>query len=69
MLRVDGALRRQALQARLVLQIHDELIVECPPWEAELVMQIVTEEMAQAMELAVPLKAEAKMGATWYEAK
>ena len=69
MLRVDGALRRQALQARLVLQIHDELIVECPPWEAELVMQIVTEEMARAMELAVPLKAEAKMGATWYEAK
>ena len=39
------------------------------PWEAELVMQIVTEEMARAMELAVPLKAEAKMGATWYEAK
>ena len=32
-------------------------------------MQIVTEEMARAMELAVPLKAEAKMGATWYEAK
>ena len=69
MLRVAGALEKQELQARLVLQVHDELIVECPPWEAELVMQIVTREMEQAVSLSVPLKAEAKMGATWYEAK
>ena len=69
MIRVAKALDEQALQARLVLQVHDELIVECPPWEAELVMQIVTKEMEQAVQLAVPLKAEAKLGQTWYEAK
>ena len=69
MIRVAGALEKQGLQARMVLQVHDELIVECPRWEAELVMQIVTTEMEQAVSLSVPLKAEAKMGATWYEAK
>ena len=52
---MDGALRRQALQARLVLQIHDEPFVECPPWEAELVMQIVTEEMAGLWSWPSPL--------------
>ena len=69
MLRVAQALRQQQLQARLVLQVHDELIVECPPQEAEQVMQIVTKEMEQAAQLRVPLKAEAKTGRTWYETK
>ena len=69
MLRVDKALAEEALQARLVLQVHDELIVECPPWEAELVKTIVTREMEHAAELSLPLVAEAKQGASWYEAK
>ena len=69
MQKVDRALRAQALQAQLILQVHDELIVECPPWEAELVMQIVTHEMEHAVELSLPLVAEAKMGRSWYEAK
>ncbi|MBR4131754.1 MAG: DNA polymerase I, partial [Oscillospiraceae bacterium] len=69
MLRVHKALAEEALQARLVLQVHDELIVECPPWEAELVKTIVTREMEQAAELSLPLVAEAKQGASWYEAK
>ncbi len=69
MLRVSSALEEEALQARLVLQVHDELIVECPPWEAELVMGLVTREMEQAAELMLPLVAEAKQGASWYEAK
>ena len=69
MLRVDRALKNEALQARLVLQVHDELIVECPAFEGEAVMQLVTREMEQAVKLAVPLNAEAHMGASWYEAK
>ncbi len=69
MLRVFDALEREALQARLVLQVHDELIVECPPWEAELVSGIVKREMEQAAQLSLPLVAEAKQGASWYEAK
>ena len=69
MIHVDNALREQALQAQLVLQVHDELIVECPAWEAELVMQIVTNEMQNVCKLSVPLIAEAKMGNSWYETK
>lgn len=69
MIRVNRALEEEALQARLILQVHDELIVECPTWEAELVRQIVTREMEQAAELSAPLVAEAKEGASWYDAK
>ena len=69
MVRVFGALEQQALQARLILQVHDELIVECPAFEAQSVMDIVTREMENAVRLSVPLVAEAKMGESWYEAK
>ena len=69
MIRVEHALRDRGLQAKLILQVHDELIVECPAKEAETVMQLVTEQMQQVMELKVPLIAEAKQGANWYEAK
>ncbi len=69
MLRVDAALRREKLHARLLLQVHDELIVECPLIEAERVQKLMTEQMEHAVELSVPLVAEAKTGASWYEAK
>ena len=69
MLRVDKALREAGLEARLVLQVHDELIVECPEAEAETVAALVTREMEGAAKLAVPLNAEAKIGRSWYEAK
>ena len=69
MIRVDAALRKQKLKARLVLQVHDELIVECPIKEAEQVKKIVTAEMENVVHLNVPLLAEAKSGASWYEAK
>ncbi len=69
MVRVFDALRAQELQARLVLQVHDELIVECPAFEAMTVMNIVTQEMENAVQLSVPLIAEAKMGESWYDAK
>ena len=69
MLHVDGRLRREGLEARLVLQVHDELIVECPEGEAEQVQRLLAEEMEHVAELAVPLTAEAHAGKSWAEAK
>lgn len=69
MLHVDGRLRREGLEARLVLQVHDELIVECPEGEAEQVQRLLAEEMEHVAGLAVPLTAEAHAGKSWAEAK
>lgn len=69
MVRVEQALRREKLQARLILQVHDELIVECPEHEAELVQSILKREMDEVVQLKVPLLVEAKQGRSWYEAK
>ena len=52
-----------------MLQVHDELIVECPPEEAEQVQAVVTQQMEQVAQLSVPLVAEAKVGNTWFDAK
>jgi DNA polymerase-1 len=69
MVRVFHALEKDALQARLILTVHDELIIECPMYEAHMVMDMITREMEQAAKLTVPLVAEAKMGESWYDAK
>ena len=68
MLRVDKALRAEKLRARLVLQVHDELIVECPEAEAKTVQALLTREMEGAAALTVPLTADAKIGRTWADA-
>ena len=59
MVRVDRALEEAGLQAKLILQVHDELIVECPPEEAEQVRAIVTGQMESVAQLSVPLVAQA----------
>ena len=69
MLRVDKALRDHYPDARLLLQVHDELIVECPADLAEQVAELVSKEMQQVAALQVPLLAEAKWGESWYDAK
>jgi len=69
MIRVDEALRREYPQAKLLLQVHDELIVECPEQIAGQVAQLVSEQMEQVAQLSVPLIADAKWGKSWYEAK
>ena len=69
MIRVDAALRAQFPQAKLILQVHDELIVECPEELAADVAQLVSREMEQVAVLQVPLTAEAKWGKSWYDAK
>ncbi len=67
--RVANAFRDAGLQARLLLQVHDELIAECPVGECEAVKTIIKKEMEQAACLAVPLTVEAHSGGSWYEAK
>jgi len=69
MIRVDSALSRQYPDAKLLLQVHDELIVECPEEIADDVAKLVSEQMQQVAQLKVPLLAEAKCGKSWYEAK
>ena len=69
MIRVDERLSREGLSARLILQVHDELIVEAPAYEMMQVAILLQEEMENAVKLSVPLTAEAAMGETWYDAK
>jgi len=68
MIRVEHRLAQEGLQAQLVLQVHDELIVECPEEEADTVSRLLTQEMEGVAQLAVPLTAEAKVGQTWAQA-
>ena len=61
-------LRSEGMKAQLILQVHDELIVECPEEEAERVEKLLREEMEGAVSLSVPLSCEAKSGRSWAEA-
>ena len=69
MIRVEDALQKSFPEAELLLQVHDELIVECPEAIAPQVAELVSREMEQVASLAVPLTAEAKFGKSWYDAK
>ena len=69
MVAVWKRLKKEGLQARLVLQVHDDLIVECPESEAQRVAKLLTEEMEGVAALSVPLTAEAHWGRNWLEAK
>ena len=67
--RVYARLRREVPEARLILQIHDELLVEAPEDQAECVQTILTEEMKHAADLKVTLETDCHIGRNWYEAK
>ena len=69
MVRVDERLKSENMRSRLILQVHDELIVEAPEDEAEKAAKILQEEMENAVTLSVPLTADAAIGKTWYDAK
>ena len=69
MIAVWKRLREEKPEAKLVLQVHDELIVECAESEAESVAKLLEEEMEQVVSLSVPLTAEAHWGGNWLEAK
>ncbi len=69
MIRVENALNANFPEAKLLLQVHDELIVECPEEIAPQVAELIGREMRNVADLRVPLLAEAKFGKSWYEAK
>ena len=69
MVRVHQALREGGYRSRLILQVHDELILECPREEAENVAVLLRECMENVISLSVPLVAQVKTGQSWYETK
>jgi DNA polymerase-1 len=69
MVNVWKRITREKLSAKLILQVHDELIVECPESERESVSTLLREEMESAVTLSVPLIAETHSGVSWYDAK
>ena len=68
MVRVDDRLNKERMEGRLLLQVHDELIVECPEAEEDAVRRILKEEMEHVVDYSVPLIVDAKAGKTWAEA-
>jgi DNA polymerase-1 len=69
MIRVNQTLKKQQLKSSLILQIHDELLIETHKDEIEQVKQIIKEEMYHAASLSVPLEVDVNQGDNWYEAK
>lgn len=69
MVKVNERIKKEGLRARLILQVHDELIVEAPQDESIIVAKLLQEEMENAVKLDVPLTADATIGKTWYDAK
>jgi DNA polymerase-1 len=69
LIRLDRALEDAALAARLVLQVHDEVLVEAPPEEVDAATDIVLEAMRDAFDLAVPLEVNLAVGDSWAAAK
>ena len=69
MIRVNQKLKKQKMKSRLVLQVHDELLIEAYEPELEAVQKILKEEMEHAAKLKVPLEIDMHTGVNWYEAK
>jgi len=69
MIRVYRALREEGLKARLILQVHDELILECPEDEKERAGELLVREMERAVSISVAMKADVNYGENWHESK
>ena len=69
MIKVYSRLKKEGYKARLILQVHDELLIDCPKEEAERVRKLLKESMETAFPLEVPLKVSVAAGGTWYDAK
>lgn len=69
MIRMEKELAARNLQTRMLLQVHDELIFECPAEEVAILEELVPQIMEQAVELSVPLVVDSDYGENWYEAK
>ena len=69
MINLDKALVEGKFKTKMLLQVHDEIILEVPKDELEAIEKLVKETMESAIELSVPLVADESTGQTWYEAK
>ena len=69
MIRVSDELKKQNMKSRMILQVHDELLIEAAEEEVDEVKKILKEEMEHAASLSVPLLADMHTGKNWYEAK
>jgi DNA polymerase-1 len=69
MIRIDDILRREKLETKMLLQVHDELVFEAPPSEAEQVSKMVKREMENVRKLDVPLIVDVGIGENWRDAK
>ncbi len=69
MIQVDNRLQREGLRSRLILQVHDELLIEAHKEEIEQVKVIMEEEMQHAASLEVKLEIDMNIGKTWFDAK
>lgn len=69
MVKVYHRLAKESFRSHLLLQIHDELIIEAPETESEKILRLLTEEMENAVSLSVPLVVDARIGKSWYELK
>ena len=67
MLKIPSAIKEAGLKAIMLLQVHDELVLECPKGEAEKAARLVQETMAKAYPLSIPLETEARWGLSWGE--
>ena len=69
MIRMQKMLREKGLKAKMLLQVHDELIFEAPKEEIPVLKELVPKVMDSAVDLAVPFKVESASGDTWFDAK
>ena len=69
MINVDKALKKNNMKTKLILQVHDELVLDAPVGEAEKASEILKYEMENAVQLKVPLTVEVHSGKNWYDAK
>ena len=69
MIHIDQMMKEAGVKAKMILQVHDELIFDVPQDEIEQMKELITEGMTHAMDLTVPLTVECSVGNDWYEAK
>ena len=69
MIKVYKSIKERHLTSKLIMQVHDELLIEAPPCEVEEIKQILKDSMENATLLKVPLKVDVNVGKTWLEAK
>jgi DNA polymerase-1 len=67
MLKIPSAIKAAGLKAKMLLQVHDELVLECPKNELEKTARLVQETMTNAYPMSIPLETEARAGVSWGE--